>query len=295
MTESLKQAVQQRYGAMARSGQGSDSPEVRQVATAFGYSDEQLASIPASANLGVSCGNPTALAQLKPGETVLDLGCGAGLDVLLAARQVGHTGRAIGIDMTADMLERARRGARQIGFDNVEFHQAEIEALPLDDASIDCAISNCVLNLVPDKARALSEIFRVLKPGGRLAVSDIALKRPLPDEVSSSLLAYLGCIGGAILIDEYRGALTRAGFRDVAITDTQADLTVYASLAPGQVGCCSPAGQADALPVVNGGGGCCDGNGAAPSLAAQLAELVTRHDVNEYAASVKIWAVKPPE
>ena len=154
------------------------------MAEAFGYTPEQLASIPAEANMGLSCGNPTAFASLKPGETVVDLGCGGGLDVFLAAKRVGPTGKAIGIDMTPEMLDLARRNAAKADggkpLDNVEFHQATIDKLPLPDASVDCVISNCVINLAPDKQAVFCEIARVLKPGGRLAVSDIALKKPLP-------------------------------------------------------------------------------------------------------------------
>ena len=168
------------------------------VAEAFGYSPEELASIPAEANMGLSCGNPTAFASLKPGEVVVDLGCGGGLDVFLAAAKVGPTGRAIGIDMTHEMIERARASAAK-GIDgkpihNVEFHVATIDQLPLPDASVDCVVSNCVINLAPDKPAVFREIARVLKPGGRLAVSDLVLKRPLPPEIAANVMAYVGCI-----------------------------------------------------------------------------------------------------
>src|SRR5215467_9501437 len=187
MSETIIRAVKDKYGSVATSGLSSDHEGVKAVAQAFGYSPEELASIPAEANMGLSCGNPTAIANLRPGEVVVDLGCGGGLDVFLAAAKVGPNGRAIGIDMTPEMLALARQNAAKgnygQGFPNVEFHQATIDKLPLPDASVDCVISNCVINLAPDKDAVFREIYRVLKPGGRVAVSDIALKKPLPDEV----------------------------------------------------------------------------------------------------------------
>lgn len=289
MTTHIKTAVQDRYGAVARSGLSTESPGVTRVAEAFGYSAQELASIPATANMGLSCGNPTATANLRPGETVVDLGSGGGLDVFLAAQKVGPTGRAIGIDMTPDMIERARRGAQQAGLANVEFHLAEIESLPLASDSVDCVISNCVLNLVPDKSRAFAEIFRVLKPGGRLAASDIALKLPLPAEVSENLLAYVGCISGAILIDDYRQQLQDAGFQDIVIVDSQADLTAYAAVeATG--GCCSGPRPTSDLAIVDTG--CCSPTSGSV-IHDELADLMRRYDVNQFAASVKVFAIKP--
>jgi arsenite methyltransferase len=257
---------------------------VRAVAEAFGYTADELGSIPAEANMGLSCGNPTAFASLRPGETVVDLGCGGGLDVFLAAKKVGPAGKAIGIDMTPAMLELARRNAVQSGVTNAEFHQATIDKLPLADASVDCVISNCVINLAPDKQAVFREIARVLKPGGRLAVSDIALKRPLPAEMGASLMAYVGCIAGAISLDEYRRGLTAAGFAAVDIVESGSDLNTYAKV-ENQAGCCSPAKDQGALPVVSD---CCS-----TELHSELAELLQRYNVNDYAASVKVYAVKP--
>jgi SAM-dependent methyltransferase len=254
---------------------------VRAVAEAFGYSAEQLASIPAEANMGLSCGNPTAFASLRTGETVVDLGSGGGLDVLLAAAKIGPTGKAIGIDMTREMLALARANATKAGVANVEFYNATIDNLPLSDGSVDCVISNCVINLAPDKPAVFREIARVLKPGGRLALSDIALKRPLPPEVGNDLMAYIGCIAGALPIEDYRAGLAAAGFAHVQVIDTGSDLNAYAKV-EGQSGCCSP--SMSGLPVVS----CCS-----TDLHGQLADLLSRHNINDYAASVKVFAVKP--
>lgn len=284
MSHPLTAAVRSKYGSVAASGLSNEHQGVRAVAEAFGYSPEQLASIPAEANMGLSCGNPTAFASLKPGEVVVDLGCGGGLDVFLAAAKVGPGGKAIGIDMTPEMLKRARKNAAK-GLNgqpitNVEFHQATIDRLPLPDHSVDCVISNCVINLAPDKPAVFREIVRVLKPGGRLAVSDIALKKPLPKEISEDVLAYVGCIGGAILIDDYRRQLIEAGFAAVEVIETGADLNAYAKI-ENQSGCCSSTSS-----------GCC-APPAEENLHRRLADLLRRYNVNDYAASVRVYAVKP--
>jgi ubiquinone/menaquinone biosynthesis C-methylase UbiE len=275
---SLVDVVKSKYAAAARSDLSSTQPGVRAVAEAFGYTPEELAALPAEANMGLSCGNPTATANLKPGEVVVDLGCGGGIDVLLASLKVGPTGRAIGIDMTPEMIERARSAAARLGGGaapaNVELRLAPIDRLPLADGSVDCLISNCVINLAPDKPAVFREMFRVLKPGGRVAVSDIALKKPLPPEVGRDLLAYVGCIAGAVLVEDYRRMLQEAGFRAVEVVDTQKDLNAYALA--GSSGCC--AGQA-----------CCPDE---EPLHDALAGLLARHDVNDYAASVQVYALK---
>jgi SAM-dependent methyltransferase len=277
--------VQSKYAAVAASGLSSNHAGVRAVAEAFGYTAEELASIPAEANMGLSCGNPTATAKLRPGETVVDLGSGGGLDVFLAAAKVGPTGKAIGIDMTPEMIERARRNAERQGLENVVFHLAKIDQLPLPDNSVDCVVSNCVINLAPDKRAVFREIFRVLKPGGRVAVSDIVLKKPLPEELARDILAYVGCIAGAIGIEDYERGLREAGFQSVQVVDTRRDLNAYAKV-ENQAGCCSPAMSSPAsLPLSEG---CCSPAGVHEGLAG----LLQRYDVNEFAASVQVYALK---
>jgi arsenite methyltransferase len=301
MSEAIVEAVKSRYGAVARSGLSNEHGGVRAVAEAFGYTPEELSSIPAEANMGLSCGNPTATAHLREGETVVDLGSGGGLDVFLAAQKVGPTGRAVGIDMTAEMIELARRNAAKLEGGapaNVEFHLATIDKLPLPDASADCVISNCVINLAPDKRAVFREIARVLKPGGRLAVSDIALKRPLPEEIARDVAAYTGCIAGAITVEDYCAWLAEAGFAEVAVVDSGADLNAYSQV-EGQSGCCSPAMTeialaSSGLPIA--ASGCCGGEAPAQAqgeLHGGLRDLLSRYNVNDYAASVKVFAVKP--
>lgn len=291
MPDQLLDAVKSKYGAVAESSLSTDHAGVKAVAEAFGYTAEELTSIPAAANMGLSCGNPTATAHLRPGEVVVDLGSGGGLDVFLAASQVGPTGRAIGIDMTPAMIDRARANALSGGYTNVEFFLSTIDRIPLPDASVDCVISNCVLNLAPDKPAVFREIARVLKPGGRLAASDIALKTDLPAAIASSLAAYVGCIAGAIHIETYRNELLRAGFSNIAIVDSGADLNAYTKV-ENQSGCCSPAmsESTDAATTSS----CC--TPAAPdttTLHTDLAALLSTYDVNAAAASVKVYALKP--
>ncbi len=189
------------------------------ISRAVGYNEEELASVPEGANLGLGCGNPTALASLKEGETVLDLGSGAGFDCFLAANAVGATGQVIGVDMTSEMIEKARANARKGGYSNVDFRLGELEHLPAADNSVDVIISNCVVNLTPDKAAVFTEAFRVLKPGGRLAVSDMVLLHELPDVVKQSVAAYVGCLSGAIMKDAYIATIRAAGFDEVRIVE----------------------------------------------------------------------------
>ena len=319
MPDPIQTVVREKYGSIASSGLSGDHDGVRAVAEAFGYSPGELDSIPAEANMGLSCGNPTAFASLRPGEVVVDLGCGGGLDVFLAAQKVGPAGRAIGIDMTPQMIDLARRNAARgpTPVANAEFHLATIDRLPLPDNSADVVLSNCVINLAPDKPAVFREIFRVLKPGGRVAVSDIALKKPLPPELGQDLMAYVGCIAGAIPVEDYRRGLVEAGFAAVDVTDAGADLNAYAKV-EGQGGCCSPAMEASPASGVAGSsgccapgnagvasgrslsvaaGGCCGSSNPAPpqgeALHTRLAELLGRYDVNDYAASVRVYAVKP--
>ena len=188
---------------------------------AVGYSAEELQAIPEEARMGLGCGNPTALASMKEGEVVLDLGAGGGIDCFLAAVAVGETGRVIGVDMTPEMLHRARENARNGGYDKVEFRLGEIENLPLADSTVDAVISNCVVNLSPDKARVFKEAYRVLKPGGRVMVSDIVLTRELPEDIRNSLAAYAGCVAGASLKEDYLATIAKAGFENVEIVSEQ--------------------------------------------------------------------------
>jgi SAM-dependent methyltransferase/uncharacterized glyoxalase superfamily protein PhnB len=215
--QQIRERVREGYARVATGQQGPDAPRAREIGLRIGYSEEQLDAVPQGANLGVGCGNPTAIDALRPGETVLDLGCGAGFDALLAARQVGPEGFVIGVDMTDAMLARARENARTLGLTHVEFRQGEIEALPVADESVDAILSNCVINLSPEKERVFREAFRVLRPGGRLLVSDIVLEWPLPDAVRESIDAYLGCVAGASLRKEYLETIAKAGFRDVRV------------------------------------------------------------------------------
>ena len=187
------------------------------VSKAAGYTDEQLGVIPDGADLGLGCGNPTALASLKEGEVVLDLGSGGGIDCFLAANAVGKNGRVIGVDMTPEMLEKARENARKGNYANVDFRLGEIEHLPVADNSVDIVISNCVINLSPDKAQVFKETYRILRPGGRVMVSDIVLLKELPDAIKSSVAAYTGCIAGASRKENYLATIASAGFQDVEV------------------------------------------------------------------------------
>ncbi len=292
MTEQILESVRSKYGAVAESSLSTENAGVKAVAEAFGYSPEELTSIPAEANMGLSCGNPTATAHIRPGEVVVDLGSGGGLDVFLASKLVGPEGRAIGIDMTPAMIERARANAEAGNYTNVEFHESTIDRIPLPDASVDCVISNCVINLAPDKTAVFREIARVLKPGGRVAVSDIALKKELPESIANSIAAYVGCIAGAILVEDYRTGLLDAGFEHVEIVDSGTDLNSYAKV-ENQSGCCSPKmDTSNPFQVIEEA--CCSPSAEiSTSLHDELKTLLSQYDVNSAAASVKVYAIKP--
>jgi arsenite methyltransferase len=226
--ENIKKAVRESYAKVASGSSCCSAPVTgfsccgqvdlaKEISSNIGYSKEDLDKVPEGSNLGLGCGNPIAMASLAKGEVVLDLGSGAGFDCFLAAEKVGPEGRVIGVDMTPEMLEKARENAQKGSFSNVEFRLGEIENLPVADGTADIIISNCVINLVPDKDRVFSEAFRVLKPGGRIMVSDIVLTKELPDFIKNNMPAYVSCISGAIIKDDYLNAIKKAGFKDVEI------------------------------------------------------------------------------
>jgi SAM-dependent methyltransferase len=259
--EEIRQAVRDSYGKVARLGtkasglspalsccgeQGiSDAksspasccgaPEFtsEQMSKTMGYSKDDLESTPEGANLGLGCGNPVALASLQPGETVVDLGSGGGFDCFLAANEVGKDGKVIGVDMTPDMISRARKNAQDADTDNVEFRLGEIEHLPVADNSADIIMSNCVINLSPDKQNVYKDAFRVLKPGGRLSISDILATSPLPEEIKNDLKAVSACVGGAALIDDTWELLEKAGFKEIKITPKNESRDLISEWAPG--------------------------------------------------------------
>lgn len=224
----VRDVVREKYGQIAKSKNTCCGPvysccgttsQAEGISMAVGYSGKELKSVPDDANLGLGCGNPTALASLKEGEVVLDLGSGGGLDCFLAAEKVGRSGKVIGVDMTPDMISLARKNAEKGNDTNVEFRLGEIENLPVADNTIDVVISNCVINLSTDKKRAFQEAHRVLKPGGRMMISDIVLLKSLPDFVRESIDAYVGCVAGALLKDDYLAAITSAGFKNVNVVE----------------------------------------------------------------------------
>jgi len=260
--EKVRQAVREQYGKIARvenifpeknsgasccSSPGISDPleqaasccgapdfSLDQISTAMGYSNEDITSTPEGANLGLGCGNPVALALLKPGETVVDLGSGGGFDCFLAAKRVGEDGKVIGVDMTPDMVSKARYNAEKIGTDNVEFRLGEIEHLPVADNRADIIISNCVINLSPDKRNVYREAFRVLKPGGRLAISDIVATAPLPQQIRENLAAVTGCIGGAATITDTENMLKAVGFENIQIKFKEESRQIISKWAPGE-------------------------------------------------------------
>jgi arsenite methyltransferase len=224
MKRKIKSEVKKVYGKIARTESSCCSPAcggkrntAENISGLIGYSQAEMRAVPEGANLGLGCGNPLAISSIRKGETVLDLGSGAGFDAFLAAKKVGASGRVIGVDMTEDMIKKARANATKGKYQNVEFRLGEIENLPVDDASVDLIISNCVINLVPDKEKAFKEAYRVLKPGGRLAISDLVLSKDLPKAVRDSVAAYTSCVAGAIRKEAYLDAITKAGFGRIKI------------------------------------------------------------------------------
>ena len=259
--DSITTAVEEHYAAVARGEASCCGGPAEEVARSIGYSDEELA-LAGDANLGLGCGNPLALTQIMPGMTVLDLGSGAGFDAFLAWSRVGPTGRVIGVDMTDDMLALARENAEKRGATNVEFRKGFIEKLPVESGSIDYVISNCVINLSPDKPAVFREVARVLKPGGHFAVSDIVLLKPLPAEVARDVSAYVGCISGASLLTEYLSTALAAGLRNLSIPSISHGCELVNLLAP--------EGSSTS-------GGCCGGTvsiGGSDDLVREAAEAV---------------------
>ena len=235
--EEVRKVVREGYAQVAKGGSSCCAPQnsccctsstATDISKKIGYVDEDIQSVPEGANLGLGCGNPVAVASLKEGEVVLDLGSGAGFDCFLAANKVGKTGKVIGVDMTPEMVEKARENARKGDYDNVEFRLGEIENLPVADNHVDAIISNCVINLSPDKQKVFQEAFRVLKPGGRLMVSDMVLLSELPDSIKNSVAAYIGCLAGATMKNEYLKAIESAGFKQVSIIDETSFSANYA-------------------------------------------------------------------
>ncbi|HEX4419433.1 MAG TPA: arsenite methyltransferase [Kofleriaceae bacterium] len=237
--DETRSMVREHYGKVARTAPAPCAPGccspgvVGTAAGTLGYSADESASAPDGADLGLGCGNPTAIAALRDGEIVLDLGAGAGFDCFIAARQVGPTGRVIGVDMTADMVQRARANARKVRATNLEFRLGEIEHLPVADASIDAILSNCVINLSPDKPAVFAEAFRVLRPGGRLAISDVVATAPIPATLQDQATALAGCIAGAAPLDELRAMLDAAGFVDIEVKLAPRSAEIIGAWLPG--------------------------------------------------------------
>jgi arsenite methyltransferase len=242
--DTLREQVRRRYGGIARTGRsgccGSGEPEPAPrdstYAAKLGYSPDELLAVPDGADMGLGCGNPHAIASLKAGETVLDLGSGGGVDCFLAARKVGPQGMVIGVDMTPDMVTKGRRAAREASYGNVEFRLGEIEHLPVADATVDVILSNCVINLSPDKQSVFNDAFRVLRPGGRLAISDVVAVRPLPDSLRSDSGAFCSCVGGAALVSDIEQMLRNAGFSDVRVDVREGSIELIRSWEEG-AGC----------------------------------------------------------
>jgi len=278
--EAIHETVRSAYASRVKSGgccgpakeeaSVQDFLKYQESALKMGYSQEDLEAVPDGANLGLGCGAPLAIAKVQPGETVLDLGSGAGFDAFIASQAVGSEGQVIGVDMTTEMIAQARENAVKAGVENVEFRQGYIEEMPVENDTVDVLISNCVINLSPDKPAVFREAFRVLRPGGRVAVSDIVLTEPLPPAVAESIAAYVGCVAGASLLDDYLGYLRDAGFEDVEVAETQ---QAVESL---------PEDDPIVLSVLEGTGSCC-----VDELTSEIKGIASR------VLSAKITARKP--
>jgi arsenite methyltransferase len=274
LADDVRDTVRKRYGAVVRE---TAHPSAEQVALGAGYSENDLAAVPDGANLGLGCGNPVALASLRPGDVVLDLGSGAGFDALIAARAVGEGGRVVGVDMTREMVEKASANAAKAGVTNVEFRQGTIEKLPLASETVDVVISNCVINLSPEKHRVFAEAFRVLRPSGRLMVSDLVTLGELPASVRDSAAAYVACVGGVSTKDDYIRMLQDAGFEHIGVVGEKNAAALLGMTTPEA----SPCACAD--PTVS-------------SIVGELTKTVPLHDLMEAArlvVSVQITATKP--
>ena len=278
-SQSVYSIVNEKYSQYAQDTLNNQD-HASKIAQAFGYDPEELQSLPSNANMGLSCGNPLATANLREGEVVIDLGSGGGIDVIFAAKKVGSHGRVYGIDRSKAMLDLASTNAQRAGVgDRTTFIDAPIHKIPLPDNSTDCIISNCVINLVPhqDKPSVFKEMSRLLKPGGRVAVSDILVKRDMPDKMRRDAALLVGCVAGASQVHEYRDWMADAGFREILVSDTGTDLNVYKDQSSGTgTGCCSKP-KKDVRP-----------NDWKPS-----SEESTDIDLNAWAASFQIYALKP--
>ncbi|CEM30750.1 unnamed protein product [Vitrella brassicaformis CCMP3155] len=287
----IKETVRDCYSKVCREFNPAKQEQADQLAQSFGYSKQDVHELGAGASMGLSCGNPVSRADLREGEVVLDLGAGAGFDLFLAAKRVGPSGRLIGVDYSADMVERARANAKKRGIANVDFHHAELERLPIADRSVDCVISNCVLNLVPDKTKAFSELFRVLKSGGRVVISDIVLRQKVPPGLAADIRTRVCCVGGALQAEEYESLLRQVGFGEVRLVDKNADLNVWKKLdvlpkqqQQQQEGSCCSTSRSEATRV-----SCC---GAEQSDSEAGSAFMTS-DLNQFASSCYIHALKP--
>jgi len=310
-SQEIYQQVQDHYGSVARNAGSQNS---HAIAKAFGYSDEELSDIPSEANLGLSCGNPSAMASLHYGETVIDLGSGAGFDVFLAAKLVGNTGRVIGVDMNKEMLQRAKENITKARATNVDFIEGQITSVPLNSGIADCIISNCVVNLVPEgeKQQAFNEMFRLLKPGGRVAISDILARKPLTAEIRENIALYVGCIAGASMTEDYETYFRNAGFGDILIVDTESDLNIYNNPADAEATgpglCCMPQTEPSstmeknvaAIEPVKSSACCSREQSAACVTVGSLQQEkssscvhISPLNLNEWAGSYKIFAVRP--